>query len=239
MQYLERTYRHNILKNDLLSYQVTVRETDLFISSDIELKQAALQSVHCHRAHLEAYIAGHPEFLSALSPLNKDDLAPDIVRDMLKVAQLAGVGPMAAVAGAMAQYVCRDLLSLTPNVIVENGGDIFLKCNREVNVGIFAGESPLSHKLAIRIQPEEMPVGVCTSSATVGPSLSLGRADAACVKSRSASLADAAATAIANRVKKKNDIRMALEFGSEIPGVLGILIILGEELGAWGDLELN
>lgn len=238
MQFLERTYRHNILKNDLQSYHVTVRETDLFISSDVELKQASLQSVCSHRAHLEAYIAKHPEFLSALSPLDRDDLAPDIVRDMLKVSQLAGVGPMAAVAGAIAQRVCQDLLLLTPNVIVENGGDIYLKCNREVNIGIFAGESPLSNKLAIRIRPGEMPIGVCTSSATVGPSLSFGRADAVCVKSRSASLADATATAIANRVKRKEDIKMALEFGAGIPGVLGAIIIIGEELGVWGDLEL-
>jgi hypothetical protein len=108
----------------------------------------------------------------------------------------------------------------------------------EVNIGIYAGASPLSNKLALRIRPEEMPVGVCTSSATVGPSLSLGRADAACVKSGSASLADAVATAIANRVKTKGDIGKALAFGAGIPGVLGLLIIMGEELGAWGELEL-
>lgn len=238
MQYLERTYRQHILKNNLQSYHVTVRETDLFISSDIELKQAALQSVHRHRAHLEAYIAVHPEFLSALSPLKHDDLAPDIVRDMLNAARLAGVGPMAAVAGAMAQHVGRDLLRLTHNVIVENGGDIFLKCNEEVKIGILAGESPFSHKLAIRIRPEETPTGVCTSSATVGPSLSFGRADAVCVKSASVALADAAATAIGNRVKTKKDIKKALAFGAQIREVLGIVIIIGEELGAWGNLEL-
>jgi hypothetical protein len=237
-QYLERTYRHNILKNNLISYQVTVRETDLFISSDVELKEAALTSVHHHRAHLEAYLACHPEFLTALSPLRNDDLAPDIVRDMLHVARMADVGPMAAVAGAMAQHVGLDLLKLTSNVIVENGGDIFMYYNAEVNIGIFAGESPLSHKLAIRIRPEEMPVGVCTSSATVGPSLSLGNADAACVKSKSASLADAVATAVANRVKTKKDIRKAIAYGSHIPGVLGLLIIMGDELGVWGDIEL-
>jgi ApbE superfamily uncharacterized protein (UPF0280 family) len=238
MQYLERTYRRHILKNNLQSYQVTVRETDLFISSDIELKQAALQSVHRHRAHLEAYIAVHPEFLSTLSPLKHDDLAPDIVRDMLKAARLAGVGPMAAVAGAIAQHVGQDLLRLTPNVIVENGGDIFLKCNEEVKIGIFAGESPLSHKLAIRIRPDETPTGVCTSSATVGPSLSFGKADAVCVKSASAALADAAATAIGNRVKTIKDIKKALAFGAQIKEVLGIVIIIGEKMGAWGNVEL-
>ncbi|MFH1079042.1 MAG: UPF0280 family protein [Pseudomonadota bacterium] len=238
MQYLERTYRRHISKNNLQSYQVTVRETDLLISSDIELKGPALESVHRHRAHLEAYIARHPAFVSALSPLDPDDLAPDIVRNMLKAARLAGVGPMAAVAGAIAEYVGKDLLSLTPNVIVENVGDIFLKCNEEIKIGIFAGTSALSHRLAIRIRPGKMPAGVCTSSATVGPSLSFGAADAVCVMSGSASLADAAATAIGNRVKMKRDIKKALTYGARIRGVLGILIIVGDKLGAWGELEL-
>lgn len=238
MEYLERTYRHNIPNNHLVSYEVTVRETDLLISSDINLKEAALHAVHRHRAHLEAYIAGHPPFLNSLTPLKRDDLAPEIVRDMLEASHLAGVGPMAAVAGAVAQFVGRDLLSLTPNVIVENGGDIFLKCMEEVKIGIFAGESPLSNRLAIRVRPEDMPLGICTSSATVGPSLSLGRADAVCVKSASAALADAAATAVGNRVKTKRDIKKALAFGAQIRDVLGILIIMEEELGVWGGMEL-
>lgn len=239
MPYLERTYRRHISKNNLLAYPVTVRETDLLIRSDIELKGPALESVHRHRVHLEAYIAAHPAFLSALSPIEPDELAPDIVRDMLKAAGLAGVGPMAAVAGAVAERVGKDLLALTPNVIVENGGDIFLKCNEEIKIGIFAGASPLSQRLAIRIRPEGTPLGVCTSSGTVGPSLSFGAADAVCVKSGSASLADAAATAIGNRVKTKKDIKKALIFGAGIKGVLGILIIVEGELGVWGELELT
>jgi uncharacterized protein len=238
MQYLERTYRNHTLNNYLTSYHVTVRETDLFICSDIDLNQSALQAVHRHRTHLEGYIASHPEFLSSLTPLKRDDLAPEIVRDMLNVAHLADVGPMAAVAGAMAQFVGRDLLTITPNVIVENGGDIFLKCKDEIKIGIFAGESPFSNKLAIRVAPEEMPIGICTSSATVGPSLSLGKADAVCVKSSSASLADAAATAVGNRVKTKNDIKKALAYGAQIRDVIGIVIILGDELGVWGDIDL-
>jgi len=238
MQYLERTYRRNILKNNFISYHLNVRETDLFISSDVELKQAALQSIHRHRAHLEAYIAGHPDFLSSLSPLSHDDLAPDIVRDMLEASRAVGVGPMAAVAGAMAQCVGQDLLSFTSNVIVENGGDIYLKCNQEIKIGVFAGESPLSNKLVIRIGAEETPLGICTSSATVGPSISLGRADAVCVKASSATMADAAATAIGNRVKSKKDIKKALDYGAELKDIIGILIILGNELGVWGDIEL-
>jgi hypothetical protein len=167
-----------------------------------------------------------------------DDLAPDIVRDMMKVSQVAGVGPMAAVAGALAEYVGQDLLKLTPNVIVENGGDIFLKSKDEISIGIFAGDSSLSDKLALKIRPEEMPMGICTSSATVGPSLSFGIADAVCVKSKSTAMADAAATMIGNLVKTKKDIKKAISCGSRIKDVLGILIIAENEMGLWGEMEL-
>ena len=176
--------------------------------------------------------------MTSLTPIDQDHLAPDIVRDMLRVSSMAGVGPMASVAGAVAEYVGRDLLPQTLNVIVENGGDIFLKTLNEITVGIYAGDSPLSEKIALRVRPSETPLGICTSSATVGPSLSLGRADAVCVKSRSASLADAVATAVGNVCKSKSDIRKALALGSGITGVLGILIIMGGELGAWGEMEL-
>ena len=238
MRFAERTYRNKIIRDSLTSYQVKVRETDLYISSDVDLKQAALQSVHKYRGHLESYIKIHPDFLTSLTPIDQDHLAPDIVRDMLRVSSMAGVGPMASVAGAVAEYVGRDLLPQTLNVIVENGGDIFLKTLNEITVGIYAGDSPLSEKIALRVRPSETPLGICTSSATVGPSLSLGRADAVCVKSRSASLADAVATAVGNVCISKSDIRKALALGSGITGVLGILIIMGGELGAWGEMEL-
>lgn len=238
MPYPERTYRRRIANNSLLSYTVAVRETDLLIRSDIDLREPALASVHRHRAPLEAYIAGRPAFLNALSPLEPDPMAPDIVRNMIDASRLAGVGPMAAVAGAIAERVGKDLLSLTDNVIVENGGDLFLKCSREIKIGVFAGSSTLSDRLSILVRPAEMPLGVCTSSATVGPSLSFGAADAVCVKSGSASLADAAATAIANRVKTKKDIKRALTFGAGIRGVNGILIIIGDEMGVWGEMAL-
>jgi ApbE superfamily uncharacterized protein (UPF0280 family) len=238
MRFTERTYRNKVLNHSLISYQVKVRETDLFISSDSDFRQAARQSVHRYRGYLESYIKSHPDFLTSLVPLKIDDLAPDIVRDMMKVTQAAGVGPMAAVAGALAEYVGQDLLKLTPNVIVENGGDIFLKSKDEISIGIFAGDSSLSDKLALKIRPEEMPMGICTSSATVGPSLSFGIADAVCVKSKSAAMADAAATMIGNLVKTKKDIKKAISCGSQIKDVLGILIIVENEMGLWGKMEL-
>ena len=134
--------------------------------------------------------------------------------------------------------MANDLLKLSQNVIIENGGDIYLKTQEEVRVGVFAGNSPLTYKIGLLLKPEQMPLGVCTSSGTVGHSLSFGKADAVCVLSKSSTMADAAATAIGNMVKGKGDIRTALEKGIKIEGVLGVLIVIGEHFGVIGDIEL-
>jgi len=237
--YRDRTYRNRILKNNLKVFNVNIRETDLLISADSDLTQIALASVYRHRSSLESYIVAHREFFTSLNPLPYDELAPEIVRDMMRVSGTARVGPMAAVAGAVAEHVGRDLLQYTRNVIIENGGDIFLKSMNDVHVGLFAGRSSLTHRVSIKVRKEETPLGICTSSGTVGHSLSFGCADACCVKSQSVALADAAATAVGNLVKSKKDLKKALKAGMEIKGVLGIVIIVGDDLGVIGNVELE
>jgi len=148
------------------------------------------------------------------------------------------VGPMAAVAGAIAECVGRELLTFSPEIIVENGGDIFIKTVRKRTVGVYAGESPLTGKIGLEIEAGDTPLGICTSSGTVGHSMSLGRADAVVVLSASTALADAAATAIGNRVNQSTDIDAAIEFGRNIGGLKGIVIIVGKSVGAWGDVKL-
>jgi ApbE superfamily uncharacterized protein (UPF0280 family) len=237
MRYEERTYRNLISKDNSKSYNVAIAESDLFISSDLDLTSEAKKSLLNHRSLLENYIKKHPQFLISLLPLPGDDLAPAIVRDMLINSNICGVGPMAAVAGAIAQFVGNDLFDLTETLIIENGGDIYLKSQDKVIVSVYAGESPLSYKVNFIVKSENVPLGICTSSATVGSSLSFGKADAVCVISRSATLADAAASAIGNKVKSKKDIKSALAFGMKIKGVTGIIIILGSEMGVIGDIE--
>jgi len=237
MEYRERTYRHEVNAAGLIVFQVAVRETDLFVAADADLSALCRETVVKYRRQLENYIRRRPDFLHSLSPLAADPLAPAIVQTMLAVAEKCGVGPMAAVAGTMAEYVGRDLRSYTRNIIVENGGDIYLDSLEERRVAVFAGESPLSGKTALRIRPEAMPMGVCTSSATVGPSLSFGRADAVCVLSASAALADAAASRIGNQVRTESDIKAALRIGAGIPEIRGVVIIIGDKLGAWGEIE--
>jgi hypothetical protein len=145
---------------------------------------------------------------------------------------------MAAVAGAVAEYVGRHLLKQCEEVIVENGGDIFLQVKRDITISIFAGSSPLSNRIGIKIDAHKRPFGICTSSGTVGPSLSFGSADAVTIISPSASRADAAATAAGNLVKSASDIEKAIAAGKKIRDVSGIVIIKDDQMGVWGNINL-
>jgi ApbE superfamily uncharacterized protein (UPF0280 family) len=146
---------------------------------------------------------------------------------------------MAAVAGAMAEYVGRDLLAAgIEEIMIENGGDIFLKRQKECLVAIFAGQSPLSQQVGIQIPVARMPLGICTSSGAVGHSLSLGKADSVTVLSPSTPLADAVATRLGNEVGAKGDINRALQVAQSIPNISGVVIILDNQLGAWGAVDL-
>jgi len=236
--YEKRTYRNLVKIDDLIRFEVVVKETDLLVRAERDLSKETRESVLTYRHQLETYIAANPPFQESLVPLTDDPYAPEIVREMIRTSQLAHVGPMAAVAGAMAEMVSRDLLKLSKEVIVENGGDIYLATSKERTIGIYAGNSVLSLKIGIVISPEDSPLGVCTSSGTVGPSFSLGKANAVCLLSKSAALADAAATAVGNVVKEKKDIELGLERGREITGVLGALIIVEEKIGVWGNIKL-
>lgn len=224
----------------MISTEVCLAETDLQILAPIDVSATALALVRRYRNQLENYIARQPEFQSSLQPLPLDRLAPPLVQAMYRAAAAAEVGPMAAVAGAIAEWVGLGLLAehgLT-EIVVENGGDIYLKRQTEATVAIFAGASPLSHRVGIRLLAGQTPLGVCTSSATVGHSLSLGQADAVTVLAPSTALADAVATRVGNETKEDRDINRALAVAAAIDGVRGVVIIRGEMMGAWGDLEL-
>ncbi len=165
--------------------------------------------------------------------------APQIVKAMAKAAADVGVGPMAAVAGAIAECVGKELLAFSEEVIVENGGDIFLKTLKRRLVGVYAGDnSPFTGKIALEIQPEETPLGVCTSAGTVGHSLSFGRADACIVLSTSTALADAAATALGNLIQEAGDIPKATDFASRTEGIRGVVVIKDDHMGIWGQVKV-
>ena len=241
--YSKRVYRKLVTQEGLVSTHVQIEETDLHILAEHTVTDLVTDLVLQYRAQLESYIVKNPQFCASLDPLSTDKITPPLVRDMLNAGKQAGVGPMAAVAGSIAEYVGKALVaSGLSEVMVENGGDIFLQRSRDCSVAIFAGESPLSYKVGVKISASCMPIGICTSSGTVGHSFSMGEADSVTVLSKSTPLADAAATRLGNEVGQADNgtdgIENALEVARSIKGVLGAVVICGETMGAMGDVEL-
>lgn len=238
MPYEPRTYREHVDPSGLTRFEVVFAETDLLIAAGCDLAEAALRAVKELRRELDAYVASHPRFAESLSPVEVEPTAPAIVRKMAEAGRLAGVGPMAAVAGAVAEAVARELAQLSREVIVENGGDVYMITHRERVVRIDAGSSPLSGRMALRLGPVPGGIAVCTSSATVGPSLSLGSAHAATVVASSGALADAGASVLGNLVHRPSDVRAAVERVVALPGVVGAVAIAGETMAAAGRIVL-
>jgi len=236
--YQPRTYRNWIKDKDLVSFSVVVKETDLYIRASTNLKRKAHKLVLKYRDILERYIDQHPLFLTSLEPLPFDNDAPLIVKEMCRATEAVGVGPMASVAGAMSEFIGEELLAYTPEIIIENGGDIYLKSLKKRVVGIYAGKSPLTGKIGLEVEADDTPLGICTSSGTVGYSLSFGRADAVVIVAKSAILADAAATAIGNVIVEPTDIPKGIERAKSINGLKAVVLIEGEMVGMWGDIKL-
>ena len=233
-----RNYRARAKRKGLVPFTITVKETNLHIQAERDLSREAVKAVLTCRSYIENHIHTHPDFLTSLVPVPPLLHGPEIIRTMIDAGTRAHVGPMAAIAGAIAQYTGKELMSLSRQVIVENGGDVFLKTGSDTTLTIYAGKSPLSMKVGVKIAHRKQPFALCTSSGTVGHSTSFGRADAVTVLSDSCALADAVATGLANRVKNESDIQDTIDHGKDIPGVQGIIVIKKKKLGAWGAVEL-
>jgi uncharacterized protein len=236
--YQPRFYRHWVKNKDLVAFNVIVEETDCCISATANLAAKARPAILKYRAMLKKYIAAHPVFLTTLEPFAVEEDAPLIVQAMAAASARANVGPMAAVAGAIAQFTGADLAKYSPEIIIENGGDIYLNSRRERIVGVFAGQSPLSGKIGLQIAARDTPLGISTSSGTVGHSLSFGKADSVLVLAEDAVLSDAAATAIGNLILTADDFPKGIEYARKISGVSGVLIIKDADLAAWGAIHL-
>jgi ApbE superfamily uncharacterized protein (UPF0280 family) len=224
-----------------------LKETFVWITADEERYiEIAKEEIIRRRRDLERFVRWHPYFLVTLEGYRTEDAVevgdtretgeiPEVVQRMIDAASGLGIGPMAAVAGTLAEFaveVMRD--AGATYAMVDNGGDIAVINDREVLVGIYAGESQFSNKLALRIKPASALTGICTSSGTVGHSISFGTADAATVISASASLSDAAATALCNAVTDEQSIKEAFRAINHVEGIEGALVIYKDTLATWG-----
>jgi ApbE superfamily uncharacterized protein (UPF0280 family) len=235
---VNRDYR-SLAAPDLQKFRIAIGESDLWILSSHDIGIEIQQLLRVFRRQLKEYIYEHPAFQTTLAPYPPDPGAPELIRRMCEATSKANVGPMASVAGTIAGLIGESISTQVPDLIIENGGDIYLRSTRERRIAIFAGNSPFSMKIALEIPPRPDGIGVCTSAGTVGPSLSLGTSDATVIISADVALADAAATAVGNLITKPSDFGPAIDFGKTIPGVTGVLLIKDDKMAAWGDLKVT
>ena len=180
-----------------------------------------------------------PGLCPGFNPLSGD--APGIFKEMSRVTQTSGIGPMSAVAGAVALKVGENLKKRfgIKEVIVENGGDIYADLCQDMDISVFAGSSPLSEKVGLHIEAAYAPLGICTSSGTVGPSLSFGKADAVMIVCSDVMLADTYATAFANTIQTAEDVQTCIEKIREQEDILAAIAIKDDKLGICGNFELK
>lgn len=256
--YNERFYRNSFDTRRFCPLNIRSGESDLWIGwnargGNIDPAAVAYEAenlLSSLRNDIIGYDSRHSGFIEALEPIPQDDKAPAIVISMIQAAEAAGVGPMASVAGALAEFLGKalDAQFHFDEIIVENGGDFWVKITSPLSVGVYAGLSSLSEKIAVVLDGNAAPVGLACSSGTIGPSLSYGKADSALVIAADAAAADAWATALGNHVKSRHDLEEALHWifedagknaGSESFKPLGALIILGDMMAAQGNITLG
>lgn len=235
--YEQRFYRDWMAREGLRRFAVRIDESDLLILCDRDLERPATEALAEVRGEIERQIAVDPSFATSLEPIDSESSSP-VVDGMVRAGKAWNVGPMAAVAGAVAESVGRRLLEQCETVIVENGGDVFVRSSEPVIFALYAGErSPFRDRVAFEVDAARG-VGVCTSSGVVGPSLSFGRADAVVAIAADTAHADAAATAIANRIKQPEDVDREVEAEAERGALDGLIACLGDRIGLWGEVEL-
>ena len=226
------------MTRNLFKENFTLKETQCTIISDKQQAiQTAIESIKRNRQELEIYIRANPKFLYTLKPIPAPE-KPLVAKLMALAAEKAGVGPMAAVAGAIADLAVNDMTREGCEVaVVEDGGEISAVSNTPVDVAVAAGDEPLSKRFGFRLT--EFPIGVATSSGRFSHALSFGDAEAATVFCKNAALADAAATAVGNVVKGEDvqaAIKAGISKGLSIEGVEGVLIIYKGQVGTAGKI---
>ncbi len=232
-------YAGVVAPQGLTTFEVVVNATHLLISAEGDLGSAAEDLVAQAQWEIESFSNEHPRFIETWAPYDVPQDAPDLVRSMARAASMARVGPMAAVGGVIAEYVAKGLEPLSHEVIVRNRSDAYMIGERDRTVALRAGASTLTGKVGMLIPGALLPLAVCTSFGTVARPDAADRVDAATVMAHDGALADAVATAVANRVRTAEDVQRAIDACRGIIGVLGLLVVVDGHLGAWGNMHLT
>jgi len=231
-------YRKSISLKDKYFYRLRYKYTDIFITSDADILNDLEEPVISFYSCLEGIILHDRTFLKSLEPIKEKENYPGYIKKMCRAACRFGVGPMAAVAGAVCDRIAEKISGNCGLLMIENGGDVFIKSEKSVRIGLFISNSFFSDRLNIVIDAKQTPCGICSSSGTMGHSLSLGKSDLVTVMAESAAMADAAATAVANSIMENSDVEKSINIYKKYKEVKGIIVIKDNSIGLWGELQI-
>lgn len=245
--YQPRLYRERLNQERFKTFTVKYLETDLWLAVDKESYQEELPIVAADcvirlRKELESYIKRFPAFKNSLNAIPiKGKKIPRIALEMMKVAKVTGIGPLSAVAGAFSFFVAEELLKKfqLKELIIENGGDLYVKIVKDISLKIFPGELVLKNDLVLKVKADLSPLGICTSAGKLGHSLNFGESDAVMIACKNPLLADSYATALSNQVKGKNNISGVLEKIKNTKEIISSVIIAENSIGICGNLEIK
>ena len=243
MTYQPRFYREKFSNGRFESFSFALEQTDLWVGVDksaycVSMIEFCKMKVKNLRDEIERYIRYNPEFLNTLDPIVVDDIMPELASEMAEAANKAKVGPMAAIAGCFAGYIGRQIMENynINELVIENGGDIFASVVNPLSVSVYAGESFFSDKTVVIVPPGTY--GICTSSGTVGHSYSMGKADAVMVICKDITLADAYATALANRVQSQEHVDNVVSLAKSKEEILSCVIVCEDKIGICGKFDV-
>ncbi|MHA1368758.1 MAG: UPF0280 family protein [Promethearchaeota archaeon] len=217
----------------------------VIICDDEKTFDDAMRILKQTRLDIKSYIKEYPDFKLTFVPWNlaMDDKTPSVIRRMVHASKVFNVGPMACVAGAIADEVFENIVNkekTIENLVIENGGEIRIKTTRDLLIGLYCGPSKLKSKIGFNVKPRLLEFsGVGTSSATFGHALSFGRADIVTVFCKNAALADAAATYLCNMTDlpdEEESINKVLDEAKKYHQITGVLVAHGKHVGIVGKL---
>ena len=232
-------YRNKISAEGRYSFRLDYKYSGLYIICDRDIGSELEEPVLSFYQDIETVIVGRPDFEKSMAPIKAEKDLPRTIKKMCSAGEVFGVGPMASIAGALCDHLAKNLIDRCSFLMIENGGDVYIKSGDPLEVGIFTKNTYFKDKLTLLVEAEQTPCGICSSSGSFGHSLSLGKSDLVTVLSRTTTIADAAATSIANTINSEEDIDKAITRFSQYKEVEGLIIIKNKRIGLWGKLQLS
>jgi len=231
-------YRNKIRSKHKYNWRILYKYSDILVSSDKDVGARLKKLIKEIYAVLESHIKENPSFQKSLSPVESRPQYHPVIKRMCEKSAVFNVGPMASVAGAVCDFIASGLDDFCSCLIIENGGDVFIKSDEDIDVGVYLKNKHFADKIYLRVKADDIPCGLCSSSGSFGHSLSMGKSDLVTVLAESTLSADGAATSVANNINSSKDISKTINSYKKIEDIKGIIIVKNDKLGVWGNIEL-